>query len=113
VDFIDDTFWEYVDDAFFVWESVPSEPGGLQVMVNLVWTANPLIEDVDLYEVQLDGVVAGTTTKPEFDLSALPDGTYVARIRAHNTWGWSALSDPFGFTKKLPTKPIGLGLLAQ
>ena len=109
--FTDDTLWEFVDDAYYVWEAIPSPPEGIDVMVYLIWDANPSSENVDTYEVDFDnGAIVDTVTVPEYDLSALPDDNYTVRIRAHNTWGWSDYSSPFDFTKNVPSVPVGIAL---
>lgn len=111
--FHDDTLWEYVDDASYVWESVPSPPEDLDVSVYLTWTANPTSENVDSYEVEIDGTVVSTVFNPEYDLTSLADGAYTARIRAHNMWGWSDFSLPFDFEKSVPSTPVGIALDAR
>ena len=79
-------------------------------MVYLIWDANPSAENVDSYEVELNGDVADTVDVPEYDLTSLPDGHYTVRIRAHNMWGWSDFSNPFDFTKIVPSVPVGIAL---
>ena len=79
-------------------------------MVYLTWTPNPSSENVDSYEVELDGNVVANVTDAEYDLSSISDGQYTARVRAHNMWGWSEYSDPFAFVKSVPSVPVNIGL---
>jgi hypothetical protein len=67
---------------------------------------------VDLFQLELNGqVIADVQVDAsgqygfKFDLSGLADGSYTARARARNLWGWSNFSDPFDFVKSVPPAP--------
>jgi hypothetical protein len=83
-------------------------------------TCDPMAADV--YQVEINGqVIADVQPDPtgtygfKLDLAplTLQDGTYTARARAGNMWGWSDFSVPFDFTKSVPAKPAGLSINAQ
>jgi len=77
-------------------------------------------DNVDLYQLELNGQpTADLAPDPtgqfglKFDLVGLADGSYTARVRAHNSWGWSNFSPPFVFNKALPGVPTGIGLFSE
>ena len=79
----------------------------------LAWDANPPSQNVDMYQVELNGTVVSDVTDVKYDLSGLADGSYTARVRAHNVWGWSNFSVPFDFDKQVPGAPTGVGLFTN
>ena len=77
----------------------------------LVWAdPNPPTVNVDKYQVELNGQVVGDVTELKYDLAGLADGSYTARVRLHNMWGWSNFSVPFDFDKQVPGAATGVGL---
>lgn len=66
--------------------------------------------------------VSGTQTPVIIPATATPQGAILrwdvvglsgqktVTVKARNTWGESAASDPFGFTAGTPAKPTGIGL---
>lgn len=75
-------------------------------------------EEVSYYQVELDGT---TTEQPpesdgqgqarlKYDVTGVAPGPHTVRLSACNEWGCSEFSDPFVFTKALPSVPSGIGL---
>jgi len=86
----------------------------------LVCDPPPASEEVDNYQVELNGTVVADVPPDasgqygfKFDLSGLADGSFTAKARAHNVWGWSNFSDPFDFTKSVPGAPANIRLETQ
>ena len=74
-------------------------------------------DNVDLYQLELNGTVVGDfppdasgTYGLKYDLSGLADGSYTARARVHNVWGWSNFSVPFDFEKGVPGEVVNIRL---
>ena len=70
------------------------------------------VHEVDLFQVELNGQIVADVQPDgtgqygfKYDLSGLADGSYTARARAHNLWGWSDFSLPFDFVKSVPPAP--------
>jgi len=78
--------------------------------VVLTWDENPASENVDLYQVEINGTIVADVVPNTYSVISLADGPHIARVRAHNVWGWSPFSDPFDFTKGVPGKPVGIRL---
>jgi hypothetical protein len=70
----------------------------------LVWDANPATDNVDKYPEVIPN---------SWVFIAIPDGSYTARVRAHNMWDWGAWSDPLPFDKSVPGVPVGIRLEAE
>lgn len=79
--------------------------------VILTWDDNPSIERVDLYQVEIDGQIVADVIPNTFTLLNIEKGTRVARVRAHNVWGWGEFSAPFEFTKETPSATTGLRII--
>lgn len=86
----------------------------------LVCNPPPASAEVDNYQIELNGTVVADVLPDasgqygfKFDLSGLADGSFTAKARAHNVWGWSNFSDPFDFTKSVPGAPAGIRLETQ
>jgi hypothetical protein len=79
--------------------------------VLLTWQEAPASENVDLYQVEIDGQIVADLKPNTYGLLDLADGQHTARVRAHNVWGWSEFSAPFVFVKSLPSAPVGTGLI--
>ncbi len=76
-------------------------------------------EEITHYEVELDGVLstvepqrnpADGTYRLRMDVSGVEIGQHTLRMRGVNVWGPGEFSDPFVFTKALPSKPSGITL---
>jgi len=73
--------------------------------------------DVDYFEVDIDSTVIQIQPETANGMARLyyllpedlPNGAHTVIITAVNGWG-STPSDPFVFTKALPSKPSGIGL---
>jgi hypothetical protein len=79
--------------------------------VLLTWQEAPVSENVDLYQVEIDGQIVADLKPNTYGLLDLADGQHTARVRAHNVWGWSEFSAPFVFVKSVPSAPVGTGLI--
>ncbi len=75
--------------------------------------------EVDHFEVELDGVVSTVdpqrdaqagTAQLHLDVTGVSLGSHTVRIRGVNMWGGGEYCDPFVFEKALPSKPSGVGL---
>jgi hypothetical protein len=60
--------------------------------VLLTWQEAPASENVDLYQVEMDGQIVADLKPNTYGLLDLADGQHTARVRAHNVWGWSEFS---------------------
>jgi hypothetical protein len=74
-----------------------------------------MLSAVDKFQVEIvdsnNVIVANPeVTVGEWVIVSLPNGNYVARVRAGNIWGWSDYSDPLDFTKVLPDAPQNIRL---
>ena len=49
-----------------------------------------------------------TGTYLHYDLAAISAGIHTVKARAKNSWGESADSAPFAFTKSVPTVPVNV-----
>ncbi len=80
----------------------------------LSWTDPNLSSmNIDKSQVELNGTIVMDvliTDGLKYDLAGLADGSYTARVRFHNVWGWSNFSVPFDFDKQVPGAPTGVGL---
>ena len=65
--------------------------------VKLTWTLKEGSSFAN-YDVYVNGELKGNTTKPEYTLSDLNDGTYVVKIVAKTATGQSVLPKQFSFT---------------
>ena len=84
----------------------------------LVWDANPATDNVDKYQIEIQDSNSVIVANPEvipnsWVFIAIPDGSYTARVRAHNIWDWSAWSAPLPFDKSVPGVPVGIKLQAE
>jgi hypothetical protein len=77
-------------------------------------------DDVAYFEVDIDGTIhksdpqiSGDTCRLHIDVSDVPLGEHRVIIRGVNIWGAGEASDPFVFTKALPSKPSGITLSAE
>jgi predicted phage tail protein len=85
---------------------------------------NPYPSDVTVtkFEVEMDGVaeagglevMSTGETRLKHDITNIPKGKHVVRVRAANTWdnqdNWSDWSTPFLFSNEAPSVPSGLSL---
>jgi len=76
--------------------------------VVLTWDNNPVSDNVDLYQVEMDGMVVADVVPNTYSVIYLTDGAHTARVRAHNIWGWSDFSLPLDFVKGTPSAPTGV-----
>ena len=74
----------------------------------LTWDVAPASENVDLYQVEVDGVIVADVIPNTFGLISLADGSHIARVRAHNVWGWGDFSAPLDFDKGVPGATTGV-----
>ena len=81
--------------------------------VVLTWDENPASDQVDMYQVEIDGVPVADVVPNTYSVITLADGPHTARVRAHNIWGWSAFSAPFDFTKGVPGAPVNIRIMVQ
>ena len=70
--------------------------------VLLTWDERPATENVDMYQVEMDGQVVADVVPNTYSVVNVIPGQHTARVRAHNTWGWGAFSNPLDFTKAMP-----------
>lgn len=57
-----------------------------------------------------EATVDGVTYCVLMDLAGIPEGSYIATAAARNIWGESSESDPFDFTKTVPTGVVSIDL---
>jgi hypothetical protein len=98
--------------------------------MEFVWDANPATDNVTMYQLEIKAVpsnviVANPMVVPnEWVIIGIPDGSYEARVRAQNGWGWSTdiatSADPdlgwsnvVPFVKSVPNAPAGTELRAR
>ena len=91
------------------------------LLVGVTWAGPFLVCDPQTgvldYEVTIEQngipvvggrVPAEADTTLRFDLEGIPNGTYVAKVKAGNLWGWSDWSLPFGFVVERCNPPTGV-----
>jgi len=82
-------------------------------------TCAPIVEDIISYLIDLDGqvtesppnIIGDGSKRLWMDLTNVSTGEHIVIVRAKNLWGTSEPSEPFTFSKNLPSTPSGLGLL--
>lgn len=71
----------------------------------MICKANPIWEQVDSYQLNLNGEVINIQPDPtgqfgfKYDLAGKPDGLYTAKARAHNASGWGPWNSEYIFHK--------------
>ena len=78
--------------------------------VLLTWDSYPADIGVDLFQVEIDGVVVADVAPNVYSLVTIQEGDHIARVRAHNAWGWSIFSADFSFKSGVPGIPTGVHL---
>ena len=79
----------------------------------LTWDISTVDQGIDLYQVELNGVIVADVLPNTFSVVSIADGDYTARVRAHNLWGWSDFSVPFSFKKGVPDAVVNIRLEVQ
>jgi len=70
----------------------------------ITWEGNPVPETTPALDLG-DG-----TVRLNYDMAGVAEGNHSLTVRAANIWGASAPSNPFLFTKELPSVPSGMKL---
>jgi len=78
--------------------------------VRLTWDAYSPEVLVDLFQVEVDGQIVADVVPNEFVIVSLAGGAHIARVRAHNPWGWSEFSAAFDFVSGVPDAPVNIRL---
>ena len=71
----------------------------------LIARANPSWQQIDSYQLNLNGEVINFQSDPtgqygfKYDLAGKPDGLYTAKARAHNASGWGPWNSEYTFHK--------------
>ncbi|MBU4317686.1 MAG: hypothetical protein KKF30_10475 [Proteobacteria bacterium] len=112
----------YLSNEVQIWPT-PSKPIIATIKENgkMFLISDPQkVESLDYYEVDIDGAVvradvevAGDAVRLHHDLVNISMGNHTVRVRATNSWGAGAWSDPLAFTAALPGKVSGVGLSAD
>ena len=81
--------------------------------VLLVWDQNSPADNVDFYQVEMDGVIVAPAVIPGtfHSIVDITSGPHVARVRAHNVWGYSDFSLPLSFNAGKPVAAVNLRLI--
>ena len=81
-------------------------------------TCDPTVEDIMAYVIDLDGqvtesppnIIGDGSKRLWMDVTGVSLGEHTVIAYAKNKWETSPPSEPFTFSKNLPSTPSGLGL---
>ncbi len=75
------------------------------------------VSEVESFDMELDGVVTLNSPASKghawIDITSIPVGKHIFRLRSKNAWGVSEWSAPLESTKSLPGVPVGLKLALE